>query len=196
MVLLEASKDNDLELTRKARGGDLRAFELLMKRHQLAVYNLVTRMVGDASVAEELTQDIFLKAYYGLKLFRGEACFPAWLYRITMNHVRDYVTSRRAKNLKRETSLEGQDSNRVELATDTPAPDTRVLESELASLFTRALNGLEPHLREAFLLRHQENLDYERIAGILQISAANARIRVHRARGRILEELRTLGYDV
>lgn len=188
--------DNEQEWIDRARSGDLDAFDLLMRRHQASIYALVRRMVRHDEAAEELTQDVFLKAYEGLGRFREEAAFSTWLYRIALNHVRDYIASRRARDLKRETSLEDLELSGFNPVSTSPDPEHATSLAEMAALFDSALRRLEPRLLEAFLLRHQESLPYEQIALVLEISVVNAKVRVHRARERILEELRSLGYDV
>jgi len=96
----------------------------------------------------------------------------------------------------RETSLENPELAAFQPISRVPEPDKVACEEELAALFVRCLRALETHLREAFVLRHQEDLGYDEIAQILRISRANAKVRVHRARERILGELRARGYDV
>lgn len=197
-VVLSGQPQTDVEQEwiDRARCGDLRAFDLLMRRYQTSIYALVRRMVRQDAVAEELTQDVFLKAYQGLGRFREEAAFSTWLYRIAVNHVRDYVASRKARDLKQEMSLEDLELSGFKPTSTVPGPEEATSLAEVATLFDSALKNLEPHLLEAFLLRHQEGLGYEQIALVLEISVANAKVRVHRARERILEELRGLGYDV
>jgi RNA polymerase sigma-70 factor (ECF subfamily) len=180
----------------RARNGDLQAFDLLMRRYQTSIFALVRRMVWQETVAEELTQDVFLKAYHGLARFREEAAFSTWLYRIAVNHVRDYLASRKARDLKHELSFENLELSGYKPTSTGPNPEDAASITEMSILFERALARLEPHLLEAFLLRHQESLDYRKIASVVGVSVANAKVRVHRARERILEELRTSGYDV
>ena len=192
----QSSADIEHEWVALARSGDLRAFDLLMRRYQTSIFALVRRMVRQDAVAEELTQDVFLKAYQGLTWFREEAAFSTWLYRIAVNHVRDYVASRRARDPKQEMSLEDLELSGFKPISAAPGPEEATSLTEMASFFDSALGKLEPHLLEAFLLRHQESLPYEQIALVLEISVANAKVRVHRARERILKELRGLGYDV
>jgi RNA polymerase sigma-70 factor (ECF subfamily) len=189
-------REVEQEWIERARSGDLRAFDQLVRRYQTSIYALVRRMIREDAVAEELTQDVFLKAYQGLARFREEAAFSTWLYRIAVNHVRDYVASRKARDHKQEMSLEDLELSGFKPVSTTPGPEDATSLSEMATLFDSALARLEPHLLEAFLLRHQEGLGYEQIALVLEISVANAKVRVHRARERILEGLRSLGYEV
>jgi len=180
------SADKEQEWIARARNGELRAFDLLMKRYQTPIFALVRRMVRQQSMAEELTQDISLKAYHGLGRFLEEAAFSTWLYRIAVNHVRDYLAGRKARDQKHELSLENLPLSGFRPTSAAPDPEDAASFAEMATFFERALNRLEPHLLEAFLLRHQEGLDYGQIAFVIEISVTNAKVRVHRARELIL----------
>jgi RNA polymerase sigma-70 factor (ECF subfamily) len=180
-------------LLRRARAGDTRAYGRLVLAHQDRIYGLIVRMVRDSSLAEELTQDAFLKAYRSLDSFREEARFTTWLYRIAVNLCHDQRHSLAARKRERETDLDEQEHGTLD---PTSRPDEAMEASEAAAHFQAGLDALEPKYREAFLLRHQEGLSYEEIAGILEISKSNAKVRVHRAREMILDVLRSRGFDV
>ena len=191
----ELSPKLEQELLARATGGDTKAFGQLVKTYQDLIYGLVFRMVRDPSLAEELTQDAFIKAFRSLSLFRGESKFTTWLYRIAVNVCHDQRESLGARNRKKETSIGDAEFSTL----DSPAGDRpdQVLETaEAIAKFQTGLDALEEKYREAFLLRHQEGLGYEEIAEILGISKSNAKVRVHRAREMILETLRSLGFDV
>ena len=192
---MAADKD-DRQLVRAARSGDARAFEELVRRHQARVYGLVRRMTSADDVAEELTQDVFVRAYRGLEGFRERSAFSTWIYRIAVNRVRDYRESRASRDREMETSLEAAIGSLPDPVARTPGPDDALSETEIMGRFSAAVDALEAHLRDAFLLRHQENLQYDAIAEVLRISRPNAKVRVHRARERVLQTLRDAGYEV
>lgn len=181
------------ELVRRSRNGDTQAFGRLVRFHQDAIYGLVVRMVRDPGLAEELTQDSFLKAYRAIDSFREASRFSTWLYRIVVNACHDHRGSLAAQVRSRETNIDQPDLNPT--APDT-RPDEAVEFGEMADHFEAGLAALEPGHREAFLLRHQEGLEYGEIAEALGISSGNAKVRVHRAREAILAALRARGYDV
>ena len=164
--------------------------------HQDEIFGLVSRMVRNREIAEELTQDIFMKAYRGLGKFQEKASFSTWIYRIAVNHVRDHVTSRGARDHSRESSLDSEELAAFEPVSALPGPEEHFGEAEAAGLFRRALESLEQHMKEAFLLRHQEGRNYDELAVILGITRSNAKVRVHRAREKILAALRAGGYEV
>lgn len=181
------------ELVRRSRGGDTEAFGRLVRVHQDAIYGLAVRMVRDPGLAEELTQDSFLKAYRGLDSFRGASRFSTWLYRIAVNACHDHRGSQAAQMRSRETNLEQPELDPVARGA---RPDEAVEFDEMAGHFEAGLAALETGHREAFLLRHQAGLEYEEIAEALGISPGNAKVRVHRAREAILATLRARGYEV
>lgn len=189
-------RDREAELLRRAREGDTRAFGRLVETYQDMVYGLVFRMVRDPSLAEELTQDAFVKAYRRLDSFRGDARFTTWLYRIAVNVCHDQRGSAAARNRGLETSLDASEAGSLEPPAAEALPDEDLESREMAALFRAGVNALEPKYRAAFLLRHQEGLSYTEIASILEISENNAKVRVHRAREMVLEALRSRGFDV
>jgi RNA polymerase sigma-70 factor (ECF subfamily) len=164
--------------------------------HQDRIYGLVLRMVREASLAEELTQDTFIKAFRNLGSFRGEARLTTWLYRIAVKLCHDHRQSVAARVRRQETSLDATEGPAGEPPAPGGRPDEVLAEGEVARHFQAGLEALEPTLREAFLLRHQEGLAYEEIAAVLEITRSNAKVRVHRARERILETLRQWGHEV
>jgi RNA polymerase sigma-70 factor (ECF subfamily) len=186
----------EADLLARSAGGDTGAYARLVRAHQDAVYGLVCRLVGDPMVAEELTQDTFLKAFRSLSSFRGDARFFTWLYRIAVNVCHDHRASQSARNRVRESSLDAPEIGAFDPVAPFARPDEVVEEEEVAEDFQKALDALEAPYREAFLLRHQEGLSYEELAEVVQISKSNAKVRVHRAREMILEALRALGHEI
>lgn len=174
----------------RARQGDLEAFAELVREHHGAVYAVVRRMVDEDQVAEELTQDAFLRAFRGLPGFRADARFSTWIHRIAVHLCLDWRASRRHRQERLETSLEALSAAGYDPATEEPGPDQiRELREAEASL-QRQLATLSDEHRAAFLLRHQEGRSYEEIAEVLGITVTNAKVRVHRAREALLRGLR------
>ncbi len=184
------------DLLRRSQQGDTEAFGRLVRAHQDSIYGLVVRLVRDPGLAEELTQDSFLKAYRALDSFRGASRFSTWLYRIAVNACHDHRESAAARRRSQETSLDRLEHHDLDPAAPSARPDQAVEFDEMAEHFEAGLATLEPTHREAFVLRHQEGLEYGEIAEALGISAGNAKVRVHRAREAILATLRTRGYEV
>ena len=193
---VELSAGEEQQLLDLARRGDTGAYGRLVRAYQDLIYALVHRSVRDGAVAEELTQDVFIKAFRSLGTFRGESRFSTWLYRIAVNLCHDQRESLSARNRSRETSLEELEPAPAESAAPAGRPDQLLEASEMASSFQAGLDLLEPKYRDAFLLRHGEDRSYEEISEILGISVSNAKVRVHRAREMLLDVLRSRGFEV
>jgi RNA polymerase sigma-70 factor, ECF subfamily len=140
-------QESDDLLVRRARNGDPAAFDQLVLRHQDAVYGLVRRMVDEVETARELTQDAFVRAWRGLGSFRDEARFSTWIFRIAVNICLDHHGSRRARDRKRDTSLESEQLERRPLVSTAPDPARSLEEKRLAAAFREALEELDPEHR-------------------------------------------------
>ena len=161
-----------------AAGGDRRAFERLYRAHVSRVYTLCARMVGDAAAAEELTQDVFVRAWEKLALYRGESAFSTWLHRLAVNVVLNHRKSegrRRGRVDDDREALDGQAGHQV------PAGMRLDLE--------QAIRGLPPGARRVFLLHDVEGFKHEEIAGMLGVTAGGSKAQLHRARMLLREAL-------
>jgi RNA polymerase sigma-70 factor (ECF subfamily) len=187
---------DEVQLIARARKGDTRAYGALVELHQHRIFGLVFRMVRDHGLAEELTQDVFVKAHRNLDGFRGSARLSTWLYRIAVNTCRDHAGSRRERERRAQTSIDDPALTDLEPVSGEPRPDSELEGRELEEAFAAALDRLDATYAEPFLLRHQEGRGYAEIAEILGISVANAKVRVHRAREMILSTLRDAGHAV
>ncbi|MBI4168725.1 MAG: sigma-70 family RNA polymerase sigma factor [Acidobacteria bacterium] len=163
-------------LIARARTGDGEAIEALVRHFQDRVFSLVLRLTRNWQDAEDLTQETFVRAFQGLPAFRGEAAFFTWLYRITVNLVRDRV---RADGV--QPGAEPADGPESDPRDPAPSPEQAVAGRQEVRRLEVALGSLGPHLREAFLLRHVEGLSYEAMAEILGAPPATLKMRVHRA---------------
>jgi RNA polymerase sigma-70 factor (ECF subfamily) len=193
---VDSTNLREMELLVQARDGNTRAYSQLVEIHQDRIYGLIFRMVREQTLAEELTQDVFIKAFRNLSSFRGDARFSTWVYRIAVNACHDQRESATARNRARETSLDSPELSQLDLPAQSSRPDEAMETDEVVAGFEDSLASLEPMYREAFLLRHQEGLNYGEIAQILGVTLSNAKVRVHRAREMVLEALRSRGFDV
>lgn len=173
-----------VDLVAAAKAGDQAAFEELVRVTHADAYTLAFRMTGNEEDAKDVVQEAYLRAWKGLKRFRGDAKFNTWLYRITANCAVTHL-SRRTRD--RHDVLDDDDS----------APDTRV-ESDPAArlgagddrrLLQAALESLSPEMRAVVVLRDIYDLPHEAIAAELGISEGAAKVRLHRARKKLRERL-------
>lgn len=166
-------REPEPEVVARARRGDLDAFEELVRSCQAPIYRFALRMVRDPATAEDVTQEAFLRAYRMLPRFRGEAKFTTWLYRIARNAAVD--TMRRGAHQRRL----------AERAEPPPAADDPALRMTIAA----AVDGLPPHLREAFVLIEVMGLSYREATVVLGVPSGTLKSRMHAARRTLMEVL-------
>jgi RNA polymerase sigma-70 factor (ECF subfamily) len=164
----------------RARSGDRDAFALLVERYWSRVYRWLHGLTLRRHLAEDLTQDVFLRAWSALPQLRQDVCFRAWLFRIARNCLTD---SRRDPRSAPPAPLADSFSDRQ------PGPEALVLARESETLLRDACTELPLPLRAALLLWTQEGLPYSDIAQVLEITEETARWRVCRARQLLLRRL-------
>lgn len=182
--------DPDIELVRLAQGGDRRAFEVLVVRHQRRLARFVSRYVRAPQEIEDLVQEAFLKAYRGLHSFRGESTFSTWLHRIAGHTAQNYLDYMRL----RPRAPGGNDENEsaVEPSIDEDTPENVLMSKQIAETVSRAIDKLPDAEREALVLRELEGLSYEEIAQRTACPSPTVRTRVFRARERVAQALAPL----
>jgi RNA polymerase sigma-70 factor (ECF subfamily) len=164
----------DAALVARARGGDHRAFEDLVRRHKDGVLNLARRMVADADAAEDVTQEALIKAYRQLHRFRGNAAFSTWLYRIAVNEARGYLRSqgRRQARWEKQRDME---------ASETPPPEPGEQQGPLVAL----LQELPEKQRAALALFYLEELSLAQIADAVGAPVGTVKAWLSRGRDRL-----------
>lgn len=172
----------EFKIVREVLGGNTEEFRFLVETYKNRVFSLVLRAVGDRPVAEELTQEVFVKAYSNLAQFRFEASFGTWLTCIALNHTTNYFDSKRYKQSRCTVSYEPQTHESKSQAEESLTNEV-LLES-----FRSALSELKPQYRDIIVLCSLEGKSYEEASAILDIPVGTVRSRLNRAR----ERLRTL----
>ena len=163
----------DLSILRKAQRGDERAFTIIVRSYETPVFNYVMRLVGDRALAEDLTQEVFLRVYQGLPNFSLRSRFTTWMFQVTKNRVLDEL---RAVERRPRTVVAIEDAPSLEVL-DTPLENLE----EMDALW-RAINDLSVDLRMALLLRDVVGLSYMEIADSLEITLATVKWRIYKAR--------------
>jgi RNA polymerase sigma-70 factor (ECF subfamily) len=173
------------DLVTAAAGGDRSAFDELVRATYADAYTLAYRLTGNEEDARDVVQDAYLRAYKGLKKFRGDASFSTWLYRITANCASSYLVKR---NRDRHEDL---DDDRQALVDERPEidPQLRVDAAAERQRLTDALASLPPDMRAVVVLRDVYDLPHEAIAAELGITEGAAKVRLHRARKKLRERL-------
>jgi RNA polymerase sigma-70 factor (ECF subfamily) len=174
----------------------MQAFGLLVAKYQDRIYNLILRLCGNASDAEELAQETFLKALEKIAQFRGNSLFYTWLFRIAANLAISF--RRRGARVKFHSLAAGDDGDgqtgleaRLADARE-PSPQHAVASAETASAVLRALEELDEEARLVVVLRDVEDMDYSQIAEVLELPVGTVKSRLHRARCLLKEKLSDL----
>lgn len=163
-------------------------FGRMVELHKRKLYRLALNLTGNHHDAEDLLQDAFLRAYKGLKRFRGEAQFGTWLYRITVNTHIDRQRSKLGMAMKREDNIEETfPVARTHRPTDDPEAQAR--SSRIQEHIQTALRRLSPQQRTVFVLRHYQELKLSEIAEVLGRSEGTVKTTLFRALQRLQQEL-------
>ncbi len=163
----------DFGVLRKAQRGDERAFSIIVRTYETPVYNYVLRLVGDRSLAEDLTQEVFLRVFQGLPKFSLRCRFTTWLFQVTKNRVLDEL---RASERRPRAVVSLEDAPAFEVL---DAPAERI---EAIGAVWRAVGALNVDLKMALLLRDVVGLSYTEIADSLEITLATVKWRIYKAR--------------
>ncbi len=187
-------------LVEAAKAGDQRAFESLVRRYRKRIFALALHIIGSSSEADDITQDVFLKAYRALPEFEGRSQFFTWVYRMTVN---------RSLNARRDRARRGEDSDdaRLELAVavDARSNPNRVAElRQTYSRLLRALDGLPADMRTTVILVSLQGMSHGEVAVVQNVSEGTIAWRMHEARRRLheamapekLQRQRTLSADL
>ncbi len=166
----------DILLIKRAQKGDAAAFESLYNQHLKRVYNIAWRMMGSGADAEDIAQEVMLKAWRALPAFKLDSAFGTWLYRITINACHDELRRRKAKTVSVEQMQE------VGRELETEGFEDR---SDTGGSITWAIGRLSEEYRAALVLRDVEGYAYDEIAQILKCPIGTVRSRINRAREQI-----------
>ena len=180
----------ELEWIRRTQRGDGEAYALLVERYQRRVFNLVYRMVGRREEVEEIAQEIFIKAFLAAGGYHFDALFGTWLMRIAINHCYDHLRRRRASRLTyfSEMTLDGEQA--VVGGSEDPRGGGERLQFDLENreLVQKLLERAPSEDRVILTLKELEDLSVEEIAELLCLKTSTVKVRLHRARKRMLAD--------
>jgi RNA polymerase sigma-70 factor (ECF subfamily) len=182
---------SDPELARRIAGGDNPAFEVLMRRHNRALFRTARAILRDDAEAEDALQEAYFKAYRTIGGFRGEARLSTWLGRIVANEalMRLRKRTRRSEIVPLHSSATAEDLNQISDTTMHQGPEISAQRAEMRKLIETQIDALPEAYRPVFMLRAVEEFSVEETADILQIPAATVRSRFFRARSLLREAL-------
>jgi len=175
--------DPDIELMLRFQQGDERCFEELVAKHTRGVLNLVYRYLGDASRAEDVSQDIFVKVYRARMKYEPKAKFSTWLYRIAVNHCLNEIRAR-----KSQPSLAAPINDLLE-EPEGENPDARMSRSELQQAVKAAIDALPENQRMAVILARYEDMSYDEIADTMGMSLEAVKSVLFRAKENLKQAL-------
>ena len=193
MVLLkEARACSDAQLVEECRSGDTSAFDEIVHRYKDRIYNVVYRFVGNHEDAQDVAQEVFVRAYRGVGRFRGSAQVYTWLYSIAANLARNRLRDSGRKGRDMGTSLEAM--KRPLAADGAHTPRALAQHHELDETLQACLNDLPEHYRMAFVLRVFEDLSYDEIAQTVGCPKGTVKSRINQARKLLRERLESLSF--
>ena len=178
------SDTDDQQLVARCRGGDKEAFAALVDRHKDKIYWLVRRIAGQAE-AEDLTQEVFLRAYVALAQFRGEASFRTWLCRIAHNLSMTHLAKRSARG--GEESFDDECPEDLAQGAGQPAGELelQIQQSEFNCMVHNCLDRLPAHFRSVLTLRYLNEVSYDGIAEITGLPLGTVKAHIHRGLRRL-----------
>jgi RNA polymerase sigma-70 factor, ECF subfamily len=175
-------EQTDEQLVARAQEGETRAFELLVRKYQHKIIQLVSRLVGEADAAD-VAQETFIKAYRALAGFRGQSAFYTWLYRIGINTAKNHIVSRGRRPANQDIDIaDAEQYGHTEHLSDVDTPESVLLSEEIKQKVAEVIHKLPADLRQAITLRELEGLSYEEIAEVMDCPIGTVRSRIFRAR--------------
>lgn len=183
---------DELKLIEKVKNGSRSAFEELVKLHEKNVYNLALKLLRNREDALDAAQDAFLKAWIGLKSFRGDSKFSAWLYRLTYNTCLDIIRKSKKGEIISLTS-ENEDETDFEIRDDKPTPEEYAEKQEMRETVREAVSSLHEEYRQIIIMREFTGLSYSEIAVMTGLNEGTVKSRISRGRQKLAEILRQNG---
>ncbi|WP_107850867.1 RNA polymerase sigma factor RpoE [Oceanimonas marisflavi] len=173
----------DQQLIERVQRGDKNAYNLLVKKYQYKVANLVSRYVSNPGDVPDVTQEAFIKAYRALPGFRGESAFFTWLYRIAVNTAKNHLVSQRRRPPGSDVEIEDAEYyGGGEALKEQASPENLMLTEEIRRAVFDTIDGLPDDLKTAITLRELEGMSYEDIASVMDCPVGTVRSRIFRAR--------------
>ena len=183
--------ETDRELVRRAQSDDKEAFEELVRRHQHRVFAVAGGILRRREDVEDISQQVFLKAYFSLKRFDQRAAFSTWLYKITVNECWDLLRKKKVRPLVYESDMSEEQAQQM-MASEEKGSVGPDISERLASRqqVEHLLEGLEERDRLMLILKEVEGFAVQEIAEVLDLNANTVKVRLFRARRRIVSQAR------
>src|SRR5437660_12082377 len=185
---------DERQLVRRAQKGDKVAFETLVLRHQHRVFAVARGILKRQEDVEDIAQQVFVKAYFSLKRFDQRAAFSTWLYKITVNECWDLLRKKKVRPLVYESDLSEEQASLVITSGEKENPGQEVSEKmEAREHVERLLEGLDERDRLMLVLKEVEGYSIEEIAEVLNLNGNTVKVRLFRARRRVVSQAKKRG---
>lgn len=188
----EAQDRQEVEWIKRAQAGEQDAFGLLVERYHRKVFSVVFHIVRQQVDVEDLTQEVFLKVFRAIQSYNFRAPFRAWLVRIAINHCYDFLRRRRASKTTYYWQFTDEGRRMLDRKQDLQPRDSPNIEQEvsLKDLVSKLLDRAPPEDRVVLVMKEMESLSIEEIASALNWSTSKVKVRLHRARKRMLADFK------
>ena len=184
--------NQELEWIKRAQRGDAEAFGFLVQRYQRRVFSVAYHLVNNREGVEDLAQEIFVKAFLGIQGYDGRSSFATWLSRVTVNHCYDYLRRRQTSRVLYFSQINEEAQRTLEAKAESPAQEGINVEDRIAlrDLAAKLLSRAPAEDRVILGLKELEDLSVQEIAEMLDLKESTVKVRLHRARRRMLEDFR------
>ena len=187
----------DRQLAQMAAEGREGAYRELLSRYERPVYSLILRMVSDPTLAEDLAQEAFVKAFNAIGKYDPQYKFSSWIFKIANNRAIDHLRKRELETVSIDgspdaTTAEEAEESSIVLESREESPEKFTESRELGGQIEEAIGKLKPEYRSVILLRHVEGHAYDEIADILELPLGTVKTYIHRARAQLKAELASL----
>ncbi len=188
---MELVRHDELEILEQACKGNKQACREIIESHKKKIFYLAYDLTGCLQDAEDLSQEVFLKAFRSLKGFRGEASISSWLYRITLNTFLDQARKLSFLEEKKQLELDQQSINDTYLDQENPSgnPEAYAETRQIQMHIEQGLEGLTPRERSVFIMRHYHGMPVHQVADLLNIAAGTVKSLLFRAIKKLQKEL-------
>jgi len=186
--------EQEAEIVKRVQGGDQESFGLLVERHERRVFSIIFHLVRRRGEVEDIAQEIFFKAFQAIRSYNFESSFATWLSRVAVNHCYDYL--RRVRSSRVHYFWEVSEEARLQLEARAERMSGENLnpeeQSALKDMTGKLLDRAPADDRVVLVLKELEELSVEEIAEILNLNVSTVKVRLHRARKRMLEDVKKL----
>ncbi|HXJ15752.1 MAG TPA: sigma-70 family RNA polymerase sigma factor [Candidatus Polarisedimenticolia bacterium] len=188
---LPGRERDDRELVRLSQSGTAEAFEELVRRHQQRVFALVGGILRRSEDVEDVAQQVFFKAYLGIRRFDQRAAFSTWLYKIAVNECWDHLRKKKVRPLVYEADLSEEQVSRLDgIVSASRPPEGPSDRAEAREILDRILATLPEQDRQLLVLKEMAGFSVQELAEILKLNVNTVKVRLFRARGRIMDVYR------